>query len=745
MPTTLDWLRSRDDAALTALLRARPDLLAPAPGDLAALARRLDTTASARRALDGLDKFGMQLLQGLVLLDAARSDVSVSRLRTFLGGPATKDEIAGMAATLQTLGLVRGSAVLHVPPAVVEALGANPAGLGATAGLDPAQMTAALTTVTDQGMTILQRLAAGPPVGAVGGSSALANTVSELVEAGLLVRLDNRTVELPREVALALRGPHPLGPALPLPPSAAPSAPNMASVDATAAGQALATLSRMTRALELFGDGTASALKSGGLGIRELRRIARQLDIDDHHCTLLLELLAVTGLIAAVTPRSGRATALWLPTAAADTFLAMREEPAWALLGSAWLDLRRAPSRLGERDPTNKAANALSVELTWRRGPAERRFVLGELAGLPAGSAAPRPNLLARLGFRAPRRDADGLATMTAAVLTEATAIGIVAFDALTSAGRALLAEDEAAAAAALKESMPAPVDTVLVQADLTVVAPGRLRPELAAALGRAADVESTGTATVYRVGAGSLRRALERGATTADLHQLFADHSATGVPQALTYLIDDVARRYGVLRAGGAGSYLRSDDPALVAEAIAAAPGVGLDLRRLAPTVAVSSADLPELIEALRAAGLSPAAEDATGAMLDLRPAPRRTASPRVVQHHWREPPPPSDEQIDLLIRRMRAADAVAGRSDGAGTHSSAEVLAILRHAVGGHTPVWIGYADTEGSVSRRIVEPIVVSGGTLLAYDRMRKTVRTFALHRVTDAVADAPAGSG
>ena len=45
-----------------------------------------------------------------------------------------------------------------------------------------------------------------------------------------------------------------------------------------------------------------------------------------------------------------------------------------------------------------------------------------------------------------------------------------------------------------------------------------------------------------------------------------------TGVPQALSYLIDDVGRRYGVLRLGKASTYLRSDDPALIDQAVAEA-----------------------------------------------------------------------------------------------------------------------------------------------------------------------------
>jgi len=221
---------------------------------------------------------------------------------------------------------------------------------------------------------------------------------------------------------------------------------------------------------------------------------------------------------------------------------------------------------------------------------------------------------------------------------------------------------------------LPAPVDTVLIQADLTIVAPGRLEPELAARLGQVAEVESAGSATVYRVTPQTIRRALDAGASTADLHELFTRHSATGVPQALTYLIDDIGRRYGVLRAGRAGTYVRSDDPAFDR------PGhrrgsAGRD--HIAPArsdVAITSAALDDLINHLRSAGLVPAAEDASGGVVDLRPRPQRIKASPPVHQLWREPAPPSDDQLDNLVARMRSADragAVSGTGRGQGAAS--------------------------------------------------------------------------
>src|SRR6202012_2252727 len=132
-------------------------------------------------------------------------------------------------------------------------------------------------------------------------------------------------------------------------------------------------------------------------------------------------------------------------------------------------------------------------------------------------------------------------------------------------------------------------------QADLTVVVPGPLQRDLAEQLATVATVESAGTAMVYRVSEQSIRHALDVGKTRDWMHALFANHSRTPVPQGLTYLIDDVARRHGQLRIGMATSFVRCEDPALLTQAVTAPAPDGGELRALAPTVAVSPAPIAE------------------------------------------------------------------------------------------------------------------------------------------------------
>jgi hypothetical protein len=132
-------------------------------------------------------------------------------------------------------------------------------------------------------------------------------------------------------------------------------------------------------------------------------------------------------------------------------------------------------------------------------------------------------------------------------------------------------------------------------------------------------------------------------------------------VPQALTYLIDDVARRHGGLRAGTAGAYLRSDDETLVAEAYADRRLAPLAFRRLAPTVLVTAASPGRLLEVLRGAGYAPVREDATGAAVLSRPRARRAPNRAVVVARPRAIVELRPAQAAGIVEQIRRGDAAA------------------------------------------------------------------------------------
>ncbi|GAA2289781.1 helicase-associated domain-containing protein [Streptomyces atrovirens] len=309
-------------------------------------------------------------------------------------------------------------------------------------------------------------------------------------------------------------------------------------------------------------------------------------------------------------------------------------------------------------------------------------------------------------------------------------------------------AEQAAAAAAAarlLAPLLPEPLDHVLLQADLTAVAPGPLERPLADMLGVLADVESKGGATVYRFTPGSVRRALDAGQTASDLHAFLAAHSRTPVPQPLAYLIDDVARRHGHLRVGAASAYVRCDDDAVLSEILADKRAAGLGLRRLAPTVLAAQAGPAGLLEGLRAMGFAPAAESAEGdvviARADAHRTPPRTPPAPVPDG----PPVPDDTLLAAAIRAVRAGDLAsttprkpaAGSEPGHGDPprtTAAETLATVQAAVLTGEALWIGYVNAEGGASQRVIAPVRVEGGFVTAYDHTADEVRTYPLHRIT-----------
>ncbi len=344
------------------------------------------------------------------------------------------------------------------------------------------------------------------------------------------------------------------------------------------------------------------------------------------------------------------------------------------------------------------------------------------------------PSLVALVTWQRPRRPR-GRPEQVAWVVEEAGSLGLTGLGGPSSYLRALLDGDDDGAAALLTPLLPEPVTQVLVQADLTAVAPGPLETSVARRLHLVAEVESRGGATVYRFTPGSVRRALDVGWSALEIHDFLDDVAATEVPQPLRYLVDDTARTFGTIRVGHAEAFLRADDETALTELLHHPKASKLGLRRIAPTVLVSDTPLDVLLPRLRELGAAPVVEAADGTVRIARADQLRARTPRASRSAGavvaREA-----AQAAQVVAAVRAGDRVT-RSRPTGpveTLSPSGSLAALREAIETGTAVMIGYLDNHGTRSERLVEPMRVEGGQLTAYDVRSDDTRHFAIHRVT-----------
>ena len=641
-PRTLtEQLRALDRDELTRLLDLRPDLRYPRPADLGELATRATTSTSIGRALDSLNAYQQQIAEACAALP---SPIAVVEIADLVGGRVA--EVAQAVAALRQRALLWGpDEALSLVRAVREAFEPYPGGLAPPSfrPLTPDQIADRLADCDESVRPVLDRLA-WSPTGAVRNATRpidpdrARTPVEQLLVRQLLRPLDDDTVILPREVSVYVRGGRfSADPAPATQPEVGGPDRTASLVDRAAAGAAFAVLHDLELVVHTLESTPHRLLRAGGLGTRDVAALGRALDSTAAHAGFVLECASAAGLVA---PGSNLCL---LPTAAFDRWLGHDAAVRWRMMADAWLGLDRLPSRASE-----PGAHVLGPEADSRGASDLRRQVLRIAAAAGTGRVLDPEQLTAAVTWHRPRvgrGNGPEAATLVDWVWREATWLGVASLGCLSSFGPALLDPVAAPATplpAELAELFPAPVEQVIIQADLTAVAPGPLPHRISRDLRLLADQESRGGAGVFRFGPASLRRGFDAGWSAAEIHAWLEEHSATGVPQPLRYLVDDVARQFGSVRVGGAGSYLRSDDPAQTAALLAHPEAAYLGLREIAPGVLVSSADTYEVVSVLRGVGLNPAVEDESGRTLSAPPQLRAPA-PLTEQ---RPRPPSADER---------------------------------------------------------------------------------------------------
>ncbi len=726
------YLATLDAAALSALLEQRPDLLVePAPRDVAELADRLDGVDTLSRALFTMDHDELTTARTAALCGSPAETELVERLGPGVG--EVVDRLAGRGLAWRVDGRVGlpGRLAAHFaadldgyrPAAAIarqmrvdqlrEALVRLDADPGGTKAVlterlaavvaDPERVLAAVTGLALPALKHLEMLLNGGMW--FGGPRAPERA---LLSAGLLLDGAYGTGELPREVVATML----LGPRSTLAgrPALAPAAEGRQDGRAGAEAAVLAAVALLDEATEA----PLAALKKGGIGSRERKRLATRLGLAEP--ALMIDVVAALGLL--VDTGAGYAPA--------DRYAGWRDEPPaqrWADLARAWFDLDVTPTRREVDD--GEVAPPLPLAST---GGLVRRALLGAAAGGWSLRAAAQ-----HVAWFAPLHGCDdaGLAATVGAARREAELLGVVAGDRLTTLGELLATGvDDLAGAAA--QVLPEVRGQLVLQSDLSAMVSGQASAAAARVLAAAAVPEGHGMAVTWRFSPASVRAAMDAGWTADQLRAELAAASERALPQPLDYLIGDVARRHGGVRVREVRCCVTGAEAELE-EILHTRPLAKLGLRRLAPTVLTSSAAPEAVLAAVRKAGFTPMPEDADGAVVVAERA--KVAAPSAGPRRRPRRRVDAAELAARLVAGSPAAPVSPTRAELAALNPAlgAAEIALLADALDHGHDVRIRYRNRDGSPSVRDIAPAQLWDRWITAWCYLRSGDRDFAVARI------------
>lgn len=721
-----DYLRSLDDAALISLFSHRPDLITPVPPDIASLAVRASSAPSLARAIDSLNAWQYQVLEACAIATEPFTDKTIASL--------TDKAALFVLPGLQERGLIyQGKDGFYLPTTAREVLGNEIQGLG------PQSMVKVnlkkLEEAPPAAKKALEAMVWGPPRGTVADVKTPGAGVAWLLENNFVVAANTKTVLLVREVALSLRGGK-LHRQLEI------TAPIITGEKRSEKSVQLAAIANITtflrwteEILNFWAQEPAQALRSGGLGVRDLKVLATHLGVDTSCAAFIAEVSYLAGLVTIDSDDR------ILPTSQFDIWLLQTPSAKWQSLLSPWLITSRVSGLVGKDESKNVAP--LGPELDRVLAAPIRKLTLKLLA--ENSHLSPEFETFTKLAqWHMPAKRSNGISTdYLQWTLSEVEWLGITGQGVISKYGVEFL---DGGNLESINEDLPKPVDHILIQSDHTAIAPGPLEHEIAQELAILAEIESRGGATVYRFSEATIRRGLDHGRTGDEIKSFLKKTSKTPMPQPLEYLIADVSKKHGKLRVGNTSAFIRCEDSALIAQIISDKRLELLSLRQIAPEVLICHLDAGDAMNILRSFGYLPAGEDSQGALLSgprIQRAKTKARPPRIIGEFIR----PDEIELVGALRALRTGEKsthrqstmrnIAANALGSLPRTTAnETLDILTDYLQNQpaTSLSIGYADNNGLVSHRIIDPLKLSAGSLIARDHATSEVQTFRIARIT-----------
>lgn len=751
-PTYADWLSGHPDDVLVDLLWR---LRAFHPGSLGSVS----DVAALRR----LDATGLAVLHALVAAGADHRPVELEEVTATLAqmwddagtDPDHRADTPTVQATLHTLatwGLVFGPALTvspqapDTPPGPVKVPVHLPPLFSATTDLPwvlvdgyrcpipTDQLPAVLDALPTRQRRLLDTLELS---GGIGHSATLDDPdrpLARMISAGLLDRVDSQTARLSPRVSACIAGrvvPRPGGDFSPREDPAHPDTHPDARTDATAVARVVETARLVADVLEQVGNTPVRPLNAGGVGVREIARLAKALALDAAVVSDTLVLCRHADLIAVGLPVPAPRDVVgdgdfWCLSERGATYLSAPLSRRWAMLLDGWRHSPHAPWLAGGTGGTGGTGDTRDTGATAGAHLLQDSLDVPGAAALRGVVAAGGRVMTAEELWRA--RPSVAAVTPVAAVDSvhdEGVILGLSADGEASSAALALAAvaadgddSDNSSAedrlTAALADVLPPPVGMLIIQGDMTILAPGLLDADTEARLRAFADVESTGMASVWRVTRESMQRAVEYGETAEGIEDFLAG-MAPDVPQSLWYLVQDTFRTHrpdAPVIGSTAASVLTAPDEKSMAAIMDTEAAENTGLRLLSPTVAASSVQLSLIVEALEDEGVTVNVDGggtgrATAApVFSTVPDPQRavTSFPQVADQ--------LAGAVEGFRRTRQNEDEDAGHSgDTTRVNDPRAIMAALRHAYDAGTPVEISYVDATGSAVHEWISVVTMS----------------------------------
>ncbi len=297
-----------------------------------------------------------------------------------------------------------------------------------------------------------------------------------------------------------------------------------------------------------------------------------------------------------------------------------------------------------------------------------------------------------------------------------------------------LLTDQYDALRSTIRGAQPAHIDSVIIQSDLTIIAPGPLRPDLETQLRNIARIESRQTASTYRLSSDLISHSMDQGLHASEIVAFLTSLSSTGVPQPVLYLINDIGSKHGSVRVSP------------LAQGEIALPG--------GSRITCSSDVLTAQIRAdssLRQLGLTPDGSDAlaTTSRFDTDVVMRLLTNakyPAVLENEAGEIVPwrtriigrfAANGKRSIVEPKVSAGpfSALLDRLEGVNPSTDeAWMTRSIELAVRNKTPLVVVVAMTDGSEREFLIEPKSLSNGRLRGLDQRSEVERTIPVANVT-----------